>query len=79
MKQRHHCQQTIVFGETKPLADLARVGDQVAVGEQAALWFSGSARSVDDDGLIVAAKGSPRRFSRLKLPGAFNGVVEGYY
>jgi hypothetical protein len=53
VKQRHYRQQSIFFGEPEPTADLACVRDHVAVREQAAFWFAGGARGVNDDRFVI--------------------------
>src|SRR5581483_7540482 len=53
MEERHDAHQAVVGRELQPFGDLPGVGEQVAVSQQAALWFSCCAGSVDDDGFII--------------------------
>ena len=53
MKEGHHREESILFVESQPTADLARVCDHVAVSEQASLRFACRAGGVNYDRVII--------------------------
>jgi len=65
VKQRHDRQQPIIFRKAQPFTNLSRIRDDVAVREEATLWFSRRAGGVDDDRIITGSDAGGVRSPRV--------------